>query len=1143
MVIEKQQLQASLEVLKAFSGVVTATRLFTATAPQVSTAFDRALSLISACVKQYGNTQFGLRDSRPLICGEFLEEGEGEVLQKISIFKQFELLKLDNLVFNNQLNQAALKQIIFVFTSRKEKIAREGGGRSFVQNLELEQFFPEKFVYTAVKNEIVTEKISQRHSFNLEGLLTVDQEIIDCLLGVVKTSSAVSKLKAAAKDIELVISLFLHGICQIYQNENNREGLFIDQFAHSIEGLGYLLDENDCLKVARESANQLYERSSGDLLCRLIVQKFSGKFGEKFFSSLQLYLDIEQFKKSMVFLRSREGQLLQEGGSDSAELQLIRTRHTALIETRLGKQFLGLESTDTIVKPIAKKVVQEKPQNEDAVQTQSEISIADDEATVIKLPAEVEDLLEKGADSKVGNIVDKLLDKLGEAEKGTQPNLSMTCCLIGDILVREKRFDLVKKMTGYLTSWVKDLDNGDFVYEKYVTILQSTVSLSLAKSDREFASEILSLFRQIRIGKLKKSGPVKALVGRVQDKNVDTDILNLLLKEFLTLPEDNGSGRLIIAHGPHGVKFLISALVDSETSVDRMKLLDLLGSAEDQLPPIILKCLTDPMPWYGKRNLVKLLSETGSEVHAEKVVDILRHADLRVQRETFICIYKIGGSRKQKLLLQALPIASETILVQVLKALGGLGDEAVAKALVDVLAKYEDYSENNREKILVQAFQTLVNCKSMIGLKALRDLLPLIKKRGETALNNNVVKEIEQSISILGRLLGSVEDPVPDASSSNTIHEQQSGKELRATFSEKKIGAPSETFNTVKVKEKKNVLSITFLPEEKQIRNLLAEGKEDEGRSQLVELIKRCAQQKKFEFSDKLREWLIELAPMALSDIIHTAEIIEEEKSQAIDKGHMEVWADLYDVLTTDEFSTLYHSMQHRKYNGEDSIVKQHTLLSALFFINSGKVKLFYRENESEVLIKTVGQGEVLGVDSFFDASVWTINASTMGRADVSMLRLDKLQQWKDEYPALESKLNDFCIKFESLKDYFQKSRRDRREDNRTMINGRVSSVLLDKQGNPTKISSKGDLADVSRGGASFFMRISNKENTRILLGNKIRLQLPAVGSSGNLTTVNGVIVAVRGHLALENEYSVHVKLDSKLSHNDLQKVVRASKE
>jgi hypothetical protein len=78
----------------------------------------------------------------------------------------------------------------------------------------------------------------------------------------------------------------------------------------------------------------------------------------------------------------------------------------------------------------------------------------------------------------------------------------------------------------------------------------------------------------------------------------------------------------------------------------------------------------------------------------------------------------------------------------------------------------------------------------------------------------------------------------------------------------------------------------------------------------LFKMIVKCAREKDFKKAEQLRERMLEVDPMALDEIISSAEIIEEEKSQALDPIHMQIWSKLYEMLDTEEKNELYFAMQ-----------------------------------------------------------------------------------------------------------------------------------------------------------------------------------------------------------------------------------------
>ena len=328
---------------------------------------------------------------------------------------------------------------------------------------------------------------------------------------------------------------------------------------------------------------------------------------------------------------------------------------------------------------------------------------------------------------------------------------------------------------------------------------------------------------------------------------------------------------------------------------------------------------------------------------------------------------------------------------------------------------------------------------------------------------------------------------------------------------------------------------ITRLPQEQQILDLLAKTEKDKGKRLLKEMIAGLARLRKFEEAERLRELLIEIDPRALTDIIWAAETIESEQNAAIDKNHLVVWSSLLTVLDSDEFTTLYHSLEHKHFANGHIIVKQGSVHSALYFVNSGRVELFFLGNGRDVMVKAIGPGEILGAATFFEASVWTVSARSLG-AEVSSLDLDKMQQWQKDFPGLESKLNDFCGRFKIPYVSVKKMGRDRRMFERLRISGKVEMVLLDGEGKDTGIGAKGDLFDISADGISYFLRISKKSNVRLLFGRNVGLTMTSTLASR--FSITGTVLAVRSQPVVGNEYAVSVQFNRVLSQNQLKDLI-----
>jgi CRP-like cAMP-binding protein len=328
------------------------------------------------------------------------------------------------------------------------------------------------------------------------------------------------------------------------------------------------------------------------------------------------------------------------------------------------------------------------------------------------------------------------------------------------------------------------------------------------------------------------------------------------------------------------------------------------------------------------------------------------------------------------------------------------------------------------------------------------------------------------------------------------------------------------------------------LPGVAQVRGLVKQDQLDSAKELILKLIGEYAAKGNFEDAERFRTWLVEIDPMALTEIIQAAEIIDEEKIASVEKIDIEAWSELYDELSTEEFATFIHATQRKNYGNEDVVFNQGDMQSGLYFINSGTVKVYYQDKTEEKLIKTAVKGDILGADTIVDASVWTVSAACLNSAEVMYLDGAELQGWREEYPALETKINEFCKNYASLQEYFESTERDRRAAERHGLTGKVTSVLLDENQQDTGFSTQGDLYDVSRGGLAFFMRISQKKHARVLLGRNIKVMVPMEGAPGRQIDILGSIIAARSRQNAENEYSIHIRFNDELSSANLQAII-----
>jgi CRP-like cAMP-binding protein len=326
---------------------------------------------------------------------------------------------------------------------------------------------------------------------------------------------------------------------------------------------------------------------------------------------------------------------------------------------------------------------------------------------------------------------------------------------------------------------------------------------------------------------------------------------------------------------------------------------------------------------------------------------------------------------------------------------------------------------------------------------------------------------------------------------------------------------------------------------EEMVDKLVEENRREEAVKLLFKLIVQHAKAKNFVKAEALREKLFEVDSMALTEIIKSAELIEEEKSEALDPNHRDLFASLYATLDTEEANTFFFSLQTLDLDSDEPVFEQGQKNKRLFFVNHGQLKLFYSQDGTEKLIATLGPGDLAGQDTFFSISVCTTSLAALTPTRLLYLDPEVFSDWQENNPTLASKIEAYCAKVPKPHDLLRKKGQDRRRFRRIKLYGPVLFQVLNRSGKPIGKPYKGDLSDVSEGGLSFFIKTANRSNALALLGRRLRLKfaLP-LGKRKIESTQEGMITGVISHLF--SDYSIHMSFDKPLSKNLIRELEHA---
>jgi CRP-like cAMP-binding protein len=315
---------------------------------------------------------------------------------------------------------------------------------------------------------------------------------------------------------------------------------------------------------------------------------------------------------------------------------------------------------------------------------------------------------------------------------------------------------------------------------------------------------------------------------------------------------------------------------------------------------------------------------------------------------------------------------------------------------------------------------------------------------------------------------------------------------------------------------------------EHEIRTYLDNGNKDKAVGAVYEAVVFFAKKKEFAKAEALRDKIYEIDPLALTEIVESAEVIEREKNDAIDKNHQSIFKTLYSELTPEEGNALFFSMKEEAFGSNDVFFKQGEKNRHLYFVNKGSLKILHKKDNEDIFIREVVPGSIAGVESFFKTTVCTNTLTGSSRGVCHVLDKDRLDKLKEEFPGLEPKLRDFAYTLKTTSTLVQEKGVNRRIHKRFSTRGAIVFQILSASGKSIGKVLKGKLSDVSSGGLSFYFTTSNERNVKLLLGRDLMMKF-IIPESKNRVDIKkkGKVLSVLPQM--NHEYSIHLKFDTLL--------------
>jgi CRP-like cAMP-binding protein len=1103
----------SIEALKLLNNAITTKRLYPPGTPQVSKAGERAFKGLKEILSKDDRLEFSLLADQPSLDGLPLSEEVLSTFPNLVVFRQLDLLGKYPLVLDSSLDPFSFEQILTVMSASSSLIEKSGGGEKFILTLGLIRFFP--------STETVTDhRIRPRDKV----ASTIRPDLIECALGRDTRELLEKDLYKRLASADFVIDLLRASTVQVLQTIRKAKRITATpEFSALMARLDVCLAAENWTTIIDKYSEYCSKHLKGQAVAAILAQDFSSTIGGEIYSATLQKMSNERIGEVVHFYRERVAKL--ESAAPGRGLYLEQSLKS-LLATDIGRRFLASEKAQSMLSSGEK--ARRKKRIEAGVKRilSGEKNVLASEEMLQYLPLAI-GKLDRGGKTRAAMV---LLEELCKAidtnpgkVEGHRALQVQSLVALGELLLGTEREEEEEGGRDKLLGRIGEELSGSLLAEITEPGLFTNVVRLLCRMMHAYWEDrgriaagdaLLAVLFAVRTGKLKHSIALQKVVGNIQNEMLDPGQLGRLLSLYLKSGDGEKEGNRLLLQGPIALRYLIDTLIQVEDEEARDSLLKLGGRFGAGLSPYIHERILAHMPWYAKRNLLKLLALVGSEADVDDVMPSFNHTDLRVQREAFLTLNAIGGRHRRAFFIQALDHSSETVKLMLIKALCERGNREVALKMGELLEGFGDLKEKYRGDILLAAVETLSRCNCQEALDILNKLLENRHHKDWKMVSGSVWKEAEKGVRQLQRDV-------------KTIKEQRN---IARQIAKNAMTQASRTGQGVQ--DKPSPLMITGLPLEQTINDVLDGGRRGEALRLILELLSQVLHNGNFAQAERLRQWMVRINDTAVASIMKADDMIREERQRSALISHLDVWADLYEQLSSEEVDELFGKFSHRKYELGERVVSQGDQVNSLFFINSGRVRFFYVHEDHDDVVNVLGPGEVFGLEVFFDVSVWTLSAEAIGSADISILPYDSVLGWRKTFPGLDRKLERFCDRFENEQAAVYTADRNRRSHERYLMKGSVTMSFLNPEGRSLGVDCVLPGIDISRGGISCRMGTLEQENLRPLLGQNVDLSLTL--KTGETQKLEGSIMAVRLNHGAE-EPSIHARFKEQLDENEIE--------
>ncbi len=707
----------------------------------------------------------------------------------------------------------------------------------------------------------------------------------------------------------------------------------------------------------------------------------------------------------------------------------------------------------------------------------------------------------------------QILLALGEAlvspEKVLRERALTLLSVAAQRCVQEQDREKIELLVNSLYKWFEYEQEILPGFETVIKRVEEIVGWLLRMSLWRDAAKIVTLLARINDGRLEKRKAIESLAGRCLANLATRQLVDILADTCLYQKEEQEPcSEILRSLGSPSAAILLDRCIDTPEKTERQALLCLVSkTAGGSLWELIEEALPLKPSAEVLIDIILLVTvENGGEAIFPALMQYFGHEDKRVQQELLRCTIKLGGREMKARLLAALGVVNDSLKIGVIRLLAehGGGDASVLSSLCDCIEKKCPSSTGlcpGLARAVAIALRAFPHRKSIEALESLQ------REYANLPDTDDLLQQIDRTLKILYPRL----------------------RHLRHCEAAKEISFDSDPLQIQAARNRAAGI-------DEEVRKIQHQGNSRDAGRLLQQHAQAAGKAGDFVLAEMLMDRIMEIDPMALDEVVELGKWLDVQKKAIVEPLLSEVWDSLRELLSPPEAKALHQVLRRQNYRKGDIIIQAGESDESLYFFTSGDVGLNCLVGGDEHFLKRIKPGNVLGGPQFFSTSVWTSSLRALSEVRAHVLDRDVFGPVAEKFPELEGKLHSYCVKHETkIAELVRSTGDDRREFPRYPAGRLITSSLKDPYGSGGSREFHGELVDISRNGMAFTIKISSRENARLLVGREIfsTIQL----GEGTVARCSGMVVGVREQNDVDKKFTVHVKFARRIDELTLRRI------